>query len=83
VDNYLISWVYETISYRVITIISLSQLHGISSTNPYDYTMTHECSYQLDLDGSITCSICGAMDDDMCHSDDMDNSLFETQVNFE
>jgi hypothetical protein len=45
--------------------------------------MTHECSYELDLDGQITCSICGAMDDDMCHSDDMDNSLFETQVNFE
>jgi hypothetical protein len=39
--------------------------------------MTHNCNYELDLDGQITCSICGAMDDDM------DNSLFETQVNFE
>jgi hypothetical protein len=39
--------------------------------------MTHECTYALDLDGSITCNICGAMDDDM------DNSIFETQVDFE
>jgi hypothetical protein len=39
--------------------------------------MTHECVYALDLDGSITCSVCGAMDDDM------DNSIFETQVDFE
>jgi hypothetical protein len=27
--------------------------------------MTHDCTYALDLDGSVTCSICGAMDDDM------------------
>lgn len=26
--------------------------------------MTHECNYELDLDGSITCTVCGAMDDD-------------------
>jgi hypothetical protein len=31
----------------------------------YDVYMTHDCSYALDLDGSVTCSICGAMDDDM------------------
>ena len=23
------------------------------------------CDYQLDLDGLVTCGICGAMDDDM------------------
>ncbi len=23
------------------------------------------CDYQLDLDGQVTCTICGAMDDDM------------------
>jgi hypothetical protein len=39
--------------------------------------MTHECTYALDLDGSITCSLCGAMDDDI------DNSIFEAQVDFE
>jgi len=27
--------------------------------------MTHECDYQLDLDGQVTCTTCGAMDDDM------------------
>ena len=27
--------------------------------------MTHECNYELDLDGQVTCTICGAMDDDM------------------
>ena len=43
----------------------------------YDWYMTHDCTYALDLDGSITCSFCGAMDDDM------DNSIFETQVDFE
>ena len=31
----------------------------------YDVYMTHDCTYALDLDGSVTCSICGAMDDDM------------------
>lgn len=25
------------------------------------------CDYQLDLDGQVTCSNCGAMDDDMQH----------------
>jgi hypothetical protein len=39
--------------------------------------MTHECTYALDLDGSITCNVCGAMDDDM------DTSMFETQIDFE
>ena len=24
----------------------------------------NECDYQLDLDGQVTCSQCGAMDDD-------------------
>ena len=27
--------------------------------------MTHECDYELDLDGQVTCNICSAMDDDM------------------
>jgi hypothetical protein len=45
--------------------------------------MTHDCAYALDLDGSITCSICGAMDDDMCRSDDMNNKIFESQIDFE
>ena len=27
--------------------------------------MTHDHNFQLDLDGQITCSICGAMGDDM------------------
>ena len=47
------------------------------------------CDYQLDLDGQVTCSNCGAMDDDMVISSNMnvninvDNSVFETQVDFE
>jgi hypothetical protein len=27
--------------------------------------MTHECDFQLDLDGQVTCAICGCMDDEM------------------
>jgi hypothetical protein len=42
----------------------------------YDVYMTHECNYELDLDGQVTCSVCGAMDDDK-------QSIFETQVDFE
>jgi len=42
--------------------------------------MTHECTYILDLDGQVTCSICGAMDDDM-NPTTLD--IFETQVDFE
>ena len=26
--------------------------------------MKHDCNYALDLDGQVTCSQCGAMDDD-------------------
>ena len=25
----------------------------------------HDCNYELDLDGQVTCTVCGAMDDDM------------------
>ena len=41
------------------------------------------CDYQLDLDGQVTCSNCGAMDDDMNVNINVDNSVFETQVDFE
>jgi len=44
--------------------------------------MTHTCNYELDLDGQVTCITCGAMDDDMCPSGDM-QSIFETQIDFE
>lgn len=39
------------------------------------------CDYQLDLDGQVTCSNCGAMDDDM--NTNVDNSVFESQIDFE
>jgi len=39
--------------------------------------MTHDCLYELDLDGQVTCTICGAMDDDMM------SDIFERQVDFE
>jgi hypothetical protein len=41
------------------------------------------CDYQLDLDGQVTCSNCGAMDDDMPNPRGIDNSDFERQVDFE
>jgi hypothetical protein len=41
------------------------------------------CDYQLDLDGQVTCSNCGAMDDDMPNPRSIDNSDFERQVDFE
>jgi hypothetical protein len=44
----------------------------------YDVYMTHDCTYALDLDGSVTCSICGAMDDDMTHSDNMILDILDT-----
>ena len=43
----------------------------------YDGYMAHHCNFELDLDGQITCSICGAMDDDM------KPSIFESQIDFE
>ncbi len=39
------------------------------------------CDYQLDLDGQVTCFICGAMDDDM--SPPKQSDFWETQVSFE
>ena len=38
--------------------------------------MTHNCNYQLDLDGQVTCTICGAMDD-------IQPDIFESQIDFE
>jgi hypothetical protein len=26
--------------------------------------MTHQCAFELDQDGQVTCLICGAMDDE-------------------
>jgi hypothetical protein len=26
--------------------------------------MTHQCAFELDQDGQVTCIICGAMDDE-------------------
>ena len=43
--------------------------------------MTHNCNYELDLDGQVTCSICGAMDDDM--ESNIKPDIWETQVSFE
>jgi hypothetical protein len=38
--------------------------------------MTHEHDFVKDLDGQVTCSICGTMDDEK-------HSIFEDQVDFE
>jgi hypothetical protein len=37
----------------------------------------HDHDFKLDLDGRVTCAICGAMDDEM------PLDIFETQVDFE
>ena len=36
------------------------------------------CNYELDLDGQVTCPVCGAMDDDKQTVD-----IFESQIDFE
>ena len=43
----------------------------------YPEYMAHQCNFELDQDGQITCSICGAMDDDM------KPDIFESQIDFE
>lgn len=40
--------------------------------------MTHDCMFDLDLDGQVTCTVCGAMDDDKQPVD-----IFESQIDFE
>jgi hypothetical protein len=64
---------------QVITIISNHISNGIDMwiTTCYHGYMAHQCNFELDLDGQITCSICGAMDDDM------KPSIFESQIDFE
>ena len=50
----------------------------IDGTRPIKYTYPmHDHDYKLDLDGQVTCSICGAMDDEMV------TDIFETQRDFE
>lgn len=47
----------------------------------YDLYMTctkYGCNYELDLDGQVTCTVCGAMDDDI-----QPVNIFETQIDFE
>jgi hypothetical protein len=53
--------------------------------------MMHNCTFELDLDGQVTCSNCGAMDDDMLprrtYNDNDKQTIspehFENQVDFE
>lgn len=48
--------------------------------------MKHGCNYELDLDGQVTCTQCGAMDDDMSSSDKdpfQAIDIWSTQVSFE
>jgi hypothetical protein len=37
----------------------------LANQNPHKLVMTHDCIFNLDLDGQVTCTLCGAMDDDM------------------
>ena len=55
-DNYLISWIYETFSHHHAWPIHLSKLHGLSSTNPYGWIT------MLDIRGIPTpaCPCCGS-----------------------
>ena len=55
-----------------------------------DLCTKYGCDYQLDLDGQVTCFNCGAMGDDMPNPinindsrPNIDNSHFETQMDFE
>ena len=52
----------------------------------YNVSM-HDHLFQLDLDGQVTCSNCGCMDDERDNSDvspiPTPESLFETQRDFE
>lgn len=45
--------------------------------------MTHEHDFIKDLDGQITCSLCGAMDDDMEPLNPITKENFESQMDFE
>ena len=45
--------------------------------------MTHEHDFTKDLDGQITCSICGAMDDDKEPTNATPFSWGDTPVSFE
>ena len=36
------------------------------------------CNYELDLDGQVSCTVCGSMDDDR-----EPVNIFETQLDFE
>jgi len=38
--------------------------------------MSHEHNFIQDLDGQVTCSVCGAMNDE-------EPSIFESQIDFE
>jgi hypothetical protein len=44
--------------------------------------MKHDHEFQLDLDGQVTCVMCGSMDDELDNSG-FPEAMFETQMDFE
>ena len=53
-----------------------NQINSLVDLYRKEVEMTHEHDFVKDLDGQVTCAICGAMDDEKL-------SIFETQVDFE
>ncbi len=47
------------------------------SAATFENRLRHEHDFVIDLDGQVTCSTCGAMDDDMLPD------IFESQIDFE
>lgn len=47
------------------------------SAATFENRLRHEHDFIKDLDGQVTCSTCGAMDDDMLPD------IFESQIDFE
>lgn len=49
----------------------------IIESNPFTTSSLHEHDFHLDLDGQVTCNICGGKDDAIMPS------IFEAQIDFE
>ena len=61
VDNSVISWIYETFSDHYARPISILKLHGLSTTNPYEWIKTRVLISLAVCDILDTCQISYAL----------------------
>jgi len=75
--KYIIMYSHVTNAMIAHSISMSGQNTNEESAATFENRLRHEHDFIKDLDGQVTCSTCGAMDDDMLPD------IFESQIDFE